>query len=68
MMHWEPCPGLAELLCSEGIQYHIYYIDGLVQERRNYSALALELRISCTNPPIYVSYAELPITEGMLPH
>ena len=25
-------------------------IDGLVQERRNSSALALELRLSCTNP------------------
>ena len=26
------------------------YIDGLVQERRNSSALAVELRLSCTNP------------------
>ena len=26
------------------------YIDGLVQERRNSSALAMELRLSCTNP------------------
>ena len=26
-------------------------IDGLVQERRNSSALAMELRLSCTNPP-----------------
>ena len=25
-------------------------IDGLVQERRNSSALAMELRLSCTNP------------------
>ena len=25
------------------------YIDGLVQERRNSSALAMELRLSCTN-------------------
>ena len=24
--------------------------DGLVQERRNSSALAMELRLSCTNP------------------
>ena len=29
------------------------YIDGLVQERRNSSALAMELRLSCTNPSIY---------------
>ena len=26
-------------------------IDGLVQERRNSSALAMELRLSCTNNP-----------------
>ena len=26
------------------------YIDGLVQERRNSIANALELRLSCTNP------------------
>ena len=29
------------------------YIDRLVQERRNSSALAMELRLSCTNPSIY---------------
>ena len=28
-------------------------IDGLVQERRNSSALAMELRLSCTNTSIY---------------
>ena len=28
----------------------IPHIDGLVQERRNSSALAMELRLSCTNP------------------
>ena len=28
------------------------YFDGLVQERRNSSALAMELRLSCTNPSI----------------
>ena len=27
-----------------------FQIDGLVQERRNSSALAMELRLSCTNP------------------
>ena len=27
-------------------------IDGLVQERRNSSAFAMELRLSCTNPSI----------------
>ena len=29
------------------------HIDRLVQERRNSSALAMELRLSCTNPSIY---------------
>ena len=28
------------------------HIDGLVQERRNSSALAMELRFSYINPPI----------------
>ena len=31
------------------------YINGLVQERRNSSAKALELRLSCTNPLIRVT-------------
>ena len=31
-----------------GIAYNVY-IDGLVQERRNSSALAMELRPSCTS-------------------
>ena len=26
------------------------YIDGLVQKRRNSSAVAMELRLSCTKP------------------
>ena len=30
-----------------------FYIDGLVQERRNSSALAMEWRLSCTNPSIF---------------
>ena len=33
---------------------HTYkYIDGLVQEKRNFIATALELRLSCTNPSTY---------------
>ena len=32
-------------------------IHGLVQERRNSSALAMELRLSCTNPSIYLHLA-----------
>ena len=31
-----------------------YYIDGLVQERLNSNALAMELRLSCTNPSICI--------------
>ena len=34
-------------------QWH--HLDGLVQERRNSIANALELRLSCTNPPIPLS-------------
>ena len=29
-----------------------YHFDGLMQERRNSIANALELRLSCTNPSI----------------
>ena len=29
------------------------YINGLVQERHNSSALVMELHLSCTNPLIY---------------
>ena len=29
-----------------------HYFNGLVQERRNSSALAMELRLTCTNPSI----------------
>ena len=31
------------------------YIYGVVQERHNSSALAVELRLSCTNPSIYAA-------------
>ena len=34
---------------------HWQYTDGLMQERRNSIAKALELRFSCTNPFIYSS-------------
>ena len=40
-------------LAMEGIIYNMN-IDGFVQERRNSSALAMELRLSCTNPSICV--------------
>ena len=39
-----------------GRQEPTYHIDGLVQERRNSSASALELPLSYTNPSIYSLY------------
>ena len=43
-----------------GLQSHLKsykgpYVDGLVQERHNSSALAMELRLSCTNPLMLVT-------------
>ena len=35
------------------MEYH--HLDGLVQERRNSSALAMELCLSCINPSIYAN-------------
>ena len=32
------------------IHYNIRYMEGLVQDRRNSSALAMELCLFCTNP------------------
>ena len=32
-----------------------FKIDGLVQERRNSSALAIESRLLCTNPSKYIN-------------
>ena len=37
---------------AKGIGTAIEYIDGLVRERRNSSANALELHLSCTDPLI----------------
>ena len=36
---------------------HAWYIDGLVHERRNSIANAMELRLSCTNPSICMKLA-----------
>ena len=32
------------------VEFQLNKIDGLVQERHNSSALAMELRLSCLNP------------------
>ena len=36
-----------------------FHIDGLVQERCNSIANALEVRLSCTNPSIWLPYLAL---------
>ena len=41
---------LALLVTHQAALVLTLYIDGLVQERRNSIANALELRLSCTNP------------------
>ena len=41
-------------------------IDGLVQYSRNSSALAMELRLSCTNPSICVgAWNDIQIKQAM---
>ena len=42
-------PVTAWLSLASQAKYHQEHIDGLVQERRNSIANALELRLSCTN-------------------
>ena len=37
--------------------WHLSYIDGLVQERRNSIAYTLELRLFCTKPSIWMWYS-----------
>ena len=54
-MHYQTYPGMAEL-CNYGIADVVdwVHIDGLMQKRHNSSALAMELRHSCTNPLVSV--------------
>ena len=49
--------------CHDSMRRHI---DGLVQERRKPSALAMELRLSCTNPSKYNPHnlSNIDITES----
>ena len=46
-------PGAVELCCLLSDSQWDIYIDGLMQERSNSIANALELRLSCTNPSIW---------------
>ena len=41
--------------------FRLTHIDGLVQERRNFIALAMELHLSCTKPSIYSEYQTSPL-------
>ena len=43
-------------LCLNTFIGSAIYVDGLVKERRNSSALAVELRLSCTKPSIFSYY------------
>ena len=40
-------------ICSNTDRDKLIHVDGLVQERRNSSVLAMELRLSWTNPSTY---------------
>ena len=44
---------------QEKSKYSQIQIEGLAQERRNSSALAMELCLSCTNPWINISYIDM---------
>ena len=46
---------MAAILSEQILAILLTHINGLVQERRYSIANALELRLSCTNPSIYVS-------------
>ena len=50
----------AVIWTNDGVAY--WHMDRLVQERRNSIANAQELRLSCTNPSIYV-YASLGLND-----
>ena len=45
----------------ENVRMVLHNIDGLVQERRNSSALAIELRLSCTNLSTW--YRDIPFNK-----
>ena len=52
-MKWVPGANRCRSICRHSADTTNHeYIDGLVQERRNSIANALELRLSCTNPLI----------------
>ena len=52
-------------LFTDTLSPECHHIDGSVQERRNPSALAMELRLSCTKPSIWF-VATLPHKQNLL--
>ena len=55
------------LICIKPTRFaEAVHVNGLVQERRNSGALAVELHLSCTNPPIYHT-SKSQKTSHMLP-
>ena len=52
-MHGKKNKIMFSLILLQEDYSHYFSIDGLVQERRNSSALAMELRLSCTYPSIW---------------
>ena len=62
MSSWAASRLVGSYMQSRIVSWHI---DGLVQERRNPSALAMELRLSCTNPSIrWVLCSVLPMPSS----
>ena len=51
------------LCCQFITELAYHHIGGLVQERRNSIANALELRLSCTNPSIWMQSRKLSVTH-----
>ena len=50
---------MAERSLMQPVREDMLHIDGLVQEKRNSIANALELRLSCTNSLICNSFSDL---------
>ena len=66
---WVGCLNIKTLSYQCRNSHYKGKIEGLVQERRNSSANALELRLSCTNPlrwshDHFIFIMEIPYLEG----
>ena len=56
------------LIIHAGIYNFDVHIDGLVQERHNSSALAMELCLSCTNPSIWRHLVNIGSAKSIICH